>query len=448
MIPNLNNIETNNLRELSLFLLISNQNNDKKLSEQLELLHQKISLPDPRNYHFISEILNGVYKRMITLDAILEFLIKKDFKKLPVVILNILRIGLYQLLFMESIPVSAAINESVKLAKKYGHAGTVKLTNAVLRNVIRKKNEIDEYINSLDFKKQISIKYSLPDWLTDYWLKSYSADTVRELAESLLETPALFLRINTLKIPANEFKDKLKELNINFAETIIEEAVELRDRLPLKEIYGYQEGLWYVQDLGAMLVSHVLSAEPESFIIDLCAFPGGKTTHISQLMNNSGEILVIDSNKNRELKFIENTQRLGNKNIRTLIQSATLPIETEKKADKILVDPPCSGLGVIRRKAEIKYRNSLKDLQRLAELQAEILQNASKYLKIGGELVYSTCTLSKIENEDVIEKFLKVNNNFRLKKINLFNEEKEFYNLFPFKHGTDGFFMAKLERIE
>jgi 16S rRNA (cytosine967-C5)-methyltransferase len=446
MTPDFKNLEITNLRELALYLLVYSQNGDKKLSDQLESFQKRINLADQRNLYYISDIFYGVYKRQITLDAILEFLIKKDFKKLPPVILNILRIGLFQLYYMETVPDSAAINESVKLAKKYGHQGTVKLTNAVLRNAVRKKAEIENQIDSLETRKQQSIRFSIPLWLIDYWTDSYPA-IVNGLAESFLQEAPLFLRINTLKVSPDLFKKTLKEQNISFKETAVSEGIEITEKISLKNLSGYQEGYWYIQDPGAMLVSKVLDPQKDSFIIDFCAFPGGKTTHISQLMENTGEILVIDSNKKRQERFLENTGKLGNKNIRTLIQSATQPLDSDKKADKILVDPPCSGFGVIRRKVEIKYRKSLEDLKRLALLQSEILQNASGYLKVGGEMVYSTCTLSPVENEAVINRFLGENNNFRLKKFPLFGQEQELINLFPNIHGTDGFFIAKLERM-
>ncbi len=458
---NLKNINSENLREFALYLIIliqNKENNSMKntdfsesknyLSQELEFFEKNTKLQDTRNYSFIHEIVTGTFKWNITLDEYLELLIKKDFHKIPVIILNILRITLYQIIFMDNIPPSAAINEGVKLAKKYGHPGTVKLTNGVLRNFLRRKNELDDLISKLPFNQKISKLCSLPLWLVDYWSESYPDIDLYKFSHSMTEPAPIFLRINTYKILPEEFKAKLNENNIDFLETGIVEIIELKEKVNLTELYGYKQGYWYVQDLGAAIVSKVLEPEPGSFIIDFCAFPGGKTTHLSELMNNTGKILAIDSNKNREARFLENKLRLGCSNIDILIQSATDPLTIDKPADKILVDPPCSGLGVIRRKPEIKFRKSLSDLKRLSQLQSEIILNASRYLKVNGELVYSTCTLSPLENEQVIERFLNENKNFKLKNFKLFNEEKASFTLFPHKYRTDGFFIAKLVKTD
>ena len=348
---------------------------------------------------------------------------------------------------MNSIPPSAAINESVKLAKKYGHIGTVKLTNAVLRNFLRKKNEINNFIQYYPENKKLSIEFSIPLWIINYWSEIYKHDELRDLCHVMTLPAPIYLRINKLQTTPIEFKNELKKLQINYSETIIEEVIELKEKIPVNNIFGYESGLWYIQDLGAALVCKILNPEIDSFIIDFCSFPGGKTSYISELMNNTGNILAVDINKNREIRFLENIQRLGIKNIKTVIQSATMKLSDEFLADKILVDPPCSGLGVIRRKPEIKYKRNIDDIKRLSELQFNILTNASNYLKIDGELVYSTCTLSFLENEYVIEKFLSENKNFILQPFNLFNQENLFINLYPHKHFTDGFFIAKLKRI-
>jgi len=243
----------------------------------------------------------------------------------------------------------------------------------------------------------------------------------------------------------------LKEEHISFEDTIIEEGIRITSKVNPRDLIGYDEGFWYIQDLGSMLVSKVLNPEKDSFVIDFCAFPGGKTTHISQLMENTGTVLALDINRERQKIFDENIHRLGNKNIDILIQEASRSLDLETLADKVLVDPPCSGLGVIKRKPEIKLRRNIHDVKRLANVQLNILTNASKYVKIGGELVYSTCTISAIENEMLISRFLKENKNFEYSKIDILNENNEnegFINVLPHKYLSDGFFIAKLRRID
>jgi len=448
----LEKIDKTNLRECSLYLILRLLENDEiKISKQLNFFRENIYLADERNYSFINELVLGVFRRLVTIDSYLKILIKKDFNKLPAIILNILRIALYQLLFMNDSPEFAVVDESVKLAKKYGHIGTVKLTNGVLRNFLRKKDELKSEFEKLSINEQLSANSSLPLWLIEYWSESLSVDELNILGQELLKLPEFYLRINTLKISVAKFKKLLKEEHISFEDTIIEEGIRITSKVNPRDLIGYDEGFWYIQDLGSMLVSKVLNPEKDSFVIDFCAFPGGKTTHISQLMENTGTVLALDINRERQKIFDENIHRLGNKNIDILIQEASRSLDLETLADKVLVDPPCSGLGVIKRKPEIKLRRNIHDVKRLANVQLNILTNASKYVKIGGELVYSTCTISAIENEMLISRFLKENKNFEYSKIDILNENNEnegFINVLPHKYLSDGFFIAKLRRID
>lgn len=445
----LEKIENTNLREYSLYLILRILENEEiKISKELNLFREKINLLDERNYSFINELVIGVFRKLITIDSYLKLLIKKDFNKLPPIILNILRIALYQLLFMDNTAQFAIVDESVKLAKKYGHIGTVKLTNGVLRTFLRKKDELQSSFENLSINNQISVNSSLPIWLVEYWSKFISIDDLKILGKELLKLPEFYLRINTLKISPKDFKELLVKNNITYEETIIEEGIKITSKVTPKDLIGYKEGFWYIQDLGSMLVSRVLDPKKDSFVIDFCAFPGGKTTHISQLMENTGKVLALDVSRERNKVFDENISRLGNENVDIVIQEASKPLSLDNLADKILVDPPCSGLGVIKRKPEIKVRRNIEDVKRLSKVQLNILTNASKYLKIGGEIVYSTCTISPIENEDVIAKFLRENKNFELSPIDIFNEKEGFINILPHKYLSDGFFIAKLKRID
>jgi len=262
---------------------------------------------------------------------------------------------------------------------------------------------------------------------------------------------SIYLRINTLKTSVEHFKEKLKKAEISFESNFVNESVKILEaKIKLKEIPGYEDGLWYAQDLASMLVAKVVGPQSGETIIEFCSFPGGKTSHLSALMKNQGKIFAIDINEKRKKIFDENIQRLGCSNIEVIIQSATNSINIEGLiADKILVDPPCSGLGVIRRKNEIKYRRSLENIQDLANLQEQILEKASSYLRVGGELIYSTCTFSYLENEMIIDNFLKKNKNYRLKKIELpgYEENQGLINLTPEKYETDLFFISRMEKI-
>jgi 16S rRNA (cytosine967-C5)-methyltransferase len=404
---------------------------------------KKEQLKNERDYSFTINIIDGTYKNLILLDYYINFLISKK-SKLPEIIRNILRISIYQIEFMNSVHESAAINEGVELSKKYGHKGTTSLVNAVLRNFIRKKNDILLSIENLEINKRISTKYSYPLWIIDYWLKFLSKDQTLYIAESMYNTAPLFIRINTLKISIHDFKQKLIDGSIEFSETESQEIIKLKENINIKNLYGFNDGYFYVQDLSAGMVIKYLEPKENEFIIDFCAFPGGKTSYISQLMNNTGKILALDISEKRKTRFLENIQRLGCNNIDLIIQSGETELKINKNVDRILVDPPCSGLGVIKRKIDIKYIRKYEDIERLSKLQYSILQNASKYLKVDGILVYSTCTISKIENECIIEKFLDENNDFIIENIN----NQKYLNIYPNEKNSDGFFISILKRIK
>lgn len=430
-----------NAREIALHLFAkaAKNNNINNINKEIDN-NQNIS--NNKDKPFIINIVEGTYKNQILINFFIDYLIKKS-NDLPEIIKNILKISFYQIEFMDSVPDSAVTNEAVKLAKKYGHKGTANLVNAVIRNFLRKKNEIYESIEQLPFNEKISIKYSYPLWIIDYWLEFLPENKIESIAKAMYQKAPLFIRINTLKISLEEYKNMLVENKIDFEETEVKEIIKLKESINIQNLYGYNEGYFYVQDLSAAKVITFLQPDKDDYIIDFCAFPGGKTSYISQLMNNNGNILALDISEKRKERFLENINRLGCENIEIIIQSAEQKLSVTNQADKILVDPPCSGLGVIKRKSDIKYIRSYEDINRLAELQLCILENASEYLKINGILIYSTCTISKIENEAIIEKFLGKNTNFVLE----FIDHNKYLNIYPDEKNSDGFFIAKLKRI-
>ncbi|MEK7435012.1 MAG: 16S rRNA (cytosine(967)-C(5))-methyltransferase RsmB [Cyanobacteriota bacterium] len=435
-----NKMDLSNEREVSLRIFTNAIDNNYQLSDELTFFEKNFQV-EKSKINFAYEITEGLLKNLILIDEYINILTKN--KKLDTNILNIIRLGIYQILFTNS-PEFASVNESVNLAKKYSHEGGVKFVNAILRNFLRKKDELSKIIDGYEFYKRISIKNSIPSWIIDYWKTFINKDELEALAYSMNEKPVLYLRINTLKVEIDAFKSLLLENEIKYSETNLNDVLKIEQKISVKEIKGYEDGFFYIQDLAAASIAHILNPKENDIILDFCSFPGGKTSHISQLMNNKGKIYAIDSNKNREKVFIENISKLGCKNIETLITNAEEPFIKNIMADKILVDPPCSGLGVMRKKPEIRYRRKKEDILRLVDIQNKILENASNYLKIGGELVYSTCTISKEENEKVITNFLENNKNFKLEKIFI---EKEFVSFFPSIDKTDGFFVAKIKRI-
>lgn len=430
-----------NLRNIALQVFSKFTKNVEK-SNDIALLLKKEMINNHRDYSFILNIIEGTYKNIILIDYYINYLIKKN-SKLPEIIKNILRISIYQIEFMDSVPDSAAINEGVELAKKYGHKGTVGLVNGLLRNFLRKKSEIFDSIDKLNFNEMLGIKYSYPLWIIDYWASFLSKEKVSGIAKSMYDKPEIYIRVNTLKISVDDFCNQLNNKDIKYSKTEITELLKLEQSINVKDIYGFNEGFFYIQDLSAASVIDYLDPQQNEDIIDFCSFPGGKTSFISQRMNNTGKIIALDISEKRKERFLENINRLGCNNIEIIIKDGEEKLDFKNNFDRILVDPPCSGLGVIKRKADIKYLRKKDDVKRLSEIQLKILENASTCLKKDGVLIYSTCTISKVENEDVIEKFLLENDNFKLINIG----ESKYINIYPDEKDSDGFFIAKIKRV-
>lgn len=407
-----------------------------------------------------TELVHGVTRTRNTLDWILEQYVKSGLKKLTPWIRNILRLGVYQLYYLDKIPPSAAVNESVKLAKKYGHAGTVKLVNGVLRNVERGKMTLKFPDLATQPVEHISIKYSHPDWLVEKWLKEFGVEETIKLCQANNRPATNSIRTNTLKITRAELKEVLAGEGVECKESYFTpEGLIIDNFSSLEELSSFRKGYFLLQDEGSMLVSHLLKPEARDFIIDACAAPGTKATHLAQLAEDQGRIVACDVHEHKINLIMDNCRRLGIKSITPRVLDARkLGLAYAGQAQGVLVDAPCSGLGVLRRRSDARWRKEPGQLAELSALQLEILQGTSSALKPGGALVYSTCSIAPEENLGVVEKFLKQNPHFRLESIldllpfALERQEdretaKEGYLQFlPHIHGTDGFFMARMVR--
>lgn len=382
-----------------------------------------------RDKAFITHLVYGVTDKKITLDYIISKFSKIKLKKISKYILIILRMGVYQIKFMDKVPESAAVNECVKLARRYGHGASAGFVNGMLRNVVRSDIEYPK-----DKIEYMSVKYSVPLWLCKKWITDFGYEFTNELLKSFEQSAKICVRPNTLKITEQELSDKLNDEG---------NKAEVKNNLVYIEGFDigndelYKKGYYTVQDEAAYTAGKVLAPKSGETVIDMCAAPGGKTTHLAEIMCNKGEIFAFDIHEHKIAIIQKNAERLGISIIKTEISDGSVfNKKYAEKADKILCDVPCSGLGIIRRKPEIKWnRNEDDDFH---SLQEQILLNASKYLKKGGELVYSTCTINKEENEEVTSGFLKENSNFE----KLY--EKTFY---PHIDNTDGFYICKIKRI-
>lgn len=433
-------------RELALKILADIEKNQAYLNISFQEKTQGVELP-ARDIAFVKELVYGVIKHKMTLDYTISRYSSVKIKKLSVFILCILRMGLYQLFYMDKIPHSAAVNESVKLAGKYGHGASRGYVNAMLRKMAESGLvEINESQN-----QRLSVQYSHPEPLTVWYQKTFG-----EKAEELLKqnnlSPSLSVRVNTLKTTVEDLQSCLEKEGIETKAGVLTKTALLLGNGAAQRVSAYEEGLFTFQDQSAQLAALALSPNAGERVLDACAAPGGKTTHMAELMGNKGEIVALDIYEKR-LSSVQNTaKRLGLSIIETCVCDAST--FRDEPFDKILVDAPCSGLGVIRRRPDIKYKENITDFSGLIKIQTAILENCVKLLKAGGTLVYSTCTINPAENEGVIQTFLEKHSDFSLVPAvhdDMTEEAKALLQtgmgtVYPTEHGGDGFFIAKLKR--
>ena len=409
---------------------------------------QKLTGMERREMALVTELVNGVTRRRLTLDYVLDQFLKFPLSGLTYPIRNDLRLGAYQLLHTR-IPPRAAIDESVKLAHKYGHPGIANLVNGVLRSLDRRREDLSMPSRE-DSLKYLSITYSLPEWIAALWLER-GFEEAKMLAEFSLKPSRLTLRCNLLKTSREALIEKILAAGVDVEPGVLPEAIRLNRSVALAEIPGYNEGEWFVQGEGAMLASRLLAPQPGELVLDIGAAPGGKATHLAELMGERGRILAIDINQARLELVKSNAKRLGIRNIETIAADAAKPLSWE--ADRILLDVPCSGLGLLSRKPDIRWHQNPEEAKKLPELQSTMLDSAAKALKPGGTLLYSTCTIRPAENEDVVSSFLERNPDFRALDLSSRLPEEwrpdshdGMLQLLPHVHKTEGFFVALLEK--
>jgi 16S rRNA (cytosine967-C5)-methyltransferase len=405
---------------------------------------------------FLTELTYGTLRWRGKLDWVIRHFSKIPFEKIELQTLNILRLGLYQILFLSRTPSSAAVNESVELAKRIRGGGGAGFVNAVLRSSIRQKEEIRYPDVAEDPARHLSVVRSHPLWLVQRWIKEMGVEEALHTCAFNNQISSLTLRVNTLKTNRENLMEKLGQEELkSLPTTYSEEGIVLQDPPPTSELPFLKEGLYILQDEASQLVTSILDPKPGERILDACAAPGGKTTHMAQIMENRGEIYALDLRKGRLDLIEEMCQRLGIKIVKATKGDAvkSLPIPRGVKFDRILADVPCSGFGTLRRNPDLKWRRGEKDVKRLSELQVSILRNLSVYLKEGGILIYSTCTVFHEENEDVVEKFVGGHPEFKIDRIDKVLPEKwrsliqnGYFKTFPPKNEMDGFFAARLRK--
>lgn len=418
----------------------------------MDYFHRKYPLQGPER-SFAVELARGTIKGWGTLDWMLGFYLTKTLNTLSPVIANILRMGFYQIFFLEKIPVSAASNEAVELAKKYGHPGTVKLVNAILRTALREPEKIQWPDQKEDPIRYLARTYCHPIWIVKRWHQELGFVETEKLLQINNQAPTLGMRVQTLK---NSISDCIQALESEQFEVsrskLATDGLRVGRHPSLASSEVLKSGRAIIQDEGAMMIAHVVSPKAGEIVLDACAAPGGKTTHLAQLMGDTGTIYAQDIHTHKLKLISDNAKRLDLHSIKPVLGDATKIHLGNRTYDRILLDVPCSGLGTIGRRADTRWRKSEQQIGELMELQRSMLNSAAKALNLNGRLVYSTCTLTPEENELQIERFLLEHPNFSLIPINeiLDTEYSEagYLKLWPHITQTDGFFAACLEKKE
>jgi 16S rRNA (cytosine967-C5)-methyltransferase len=395
---------------------------------------------------------------MRRLDWFLNGFYRGNYEKCLPEVRNAMRVALYQILFLNKIPYSAAVNEAVEFIKRiHGekHAGVV---NGLLRTIIRTLENLVWPTREIDEVNYLGIIQSHPNWMVNRWIKRFGFDEAVKLCEENNKRPVMALRVNTIKISTSDFEEYLKTKNLYYKNgNYLDNFFTTKTMSKIYTDDYFKQGFFSIQDESAGLAAKLLSPEKDELIIDVCSAPGGKTSYISEMMNNQGQIIAVDKYLSRIEVMQKNFERLGVRNAKVIHDDISDPRTAELKdlligkADKVLVDAPCSGLGVLSKKPDIKWKREPDDIVQLQKLQIEILENALKYLKPEGKIIYSTCTTETEENMNVIENFLNAHPEFSIENAADFVPEKVVnkdgcIELFPHIHNTDGAFSARLTR--
>lgn len=395
---------------------------------------------------FVTRLFRGTIERQIELDYIIDAFSKTPTGKMKKVIKYILRMSVYQLKYMDSVPVSAVCNEAVKLTAKRKFNGLKGFVNGVLRNIANNINSVEYPKNEMEM---LSVKYSVPQWIIDMWNEQYGNEQTVKMLSGLYSRTETTVRCNESKAPVEDIIKSLKYADVEVKKSeIYDKALFISNYNSLTDLDVFNSGMITVQDLSSMMVGLAANPKEGDYVIDVCAAPGGKTLHISEMMNRTGTVEARDLTKYKVNLINDNIKRLGNKNIITKVMDATVMDEKSiEKADIVIADLPCSGLGVINKKSDIKYNVSKEQILELVKLQRKILTVVSKYVKKGGTLIFSTCTVNKYENDENVEwieknlpfKPLSLGENFP----EITDRRKNHVQIFTGDYGMDGFFISK-----
>lgn len=423
-------------RELALGILLEVEKGEKSHLVLRQVL-EKYQYLDKQERAFLTRLTEGTIERKIELDYIIDQFSKVKTTKMKAVIRNVMRLAVYQMKYMDQVPDSAACNEAVKLAVKKGFGSLRGFVNGVLRNISRNLDNV-AYPEKTDTVNDLSVRYSMPKWIVKMWIADYGTEQTEKILESFYQEKPTTIRVNENQITKEELIQKLEREGVKVEpHSSISSALLISEYDHLGALTSFQEGDFQVQDASSIQVAERAGIQKDDYVIDVCAAPGGKALHAAQILNGSGHVEARDLTEYKVHLIESNIQRMGFDNIEA-IQHDALVLETDSvgKADVVIADLPCSGLGVLAKKTDLKYKMNAETEEEVAALQRAILNVVQNYVKAGGTLIYSTCTICKKENEENVNWFVSNYTEF----------EKEWEEqIFPSRE-TDGFFIAKFRR--
>ena len=427
-------------RELILGILLEVTRDGAYSHVALRNVLTKYQYLDKRERAFITRVTEGSLERMIEIDYVLNQFSKVKVDKMKPVIRCILQSSVYQLKYMDAVPNSAVCNEAVKLASKKGFHNLKGYVNGVLRNISRNLDQV-VYPDKSDFVQYLSVRYSMPVWILKQWLSAYDAETVETMLEDFLKEKPTTVRCNLNQCTVAELTESLRKEGVEVqTHPRLSYALSISGYDYLANLESYRKGMFYIQDISSMLVTETADPKAGDYVIDVCAAPGGKALHMAEKLDGTGHVEARDLTDYKVNLIQENILRTGITNVSAVKQDATeSDAASLEKADIVIADLPCSGLGVLGKKTDLKYKMTEAIQRELVALQRSILSNVQSFVKPGGTLVYSTCTIHKGENEENVAWFLEQFPNFVL--------EGEARQLLPGVDASDGFFIAKFKRV-